>query len=443
MTWKSVLYDYVQNRNRLDTEYETAQVAACTRDAAYLQLLEGRLRRLAASHRERGILPKKKETRLRIVNVTEENGEVQAVILLTQRLDYEQNGTIRTECRVERETVCLERSPAGWTIARIQPDIPELQPARAQLLVAAPDSFVPVFPGAREESPSPAYPPPVPGWLPDPPGMPAYPEQPVGLSAGRGDGFPPSPWRPAVPGGPLHLPSSSPLSSRTDAGLPGNGLPSPVPAISRPYYPGQSAGLNGPVLLSDGPGSGRRPSPGYPDLPEEPEASERVAVYDREAAGRYADTWWNSYNPRFLHFEVDCSNYVSQCLFAGGAPMNYTGKREAGWWFQGRSGKQELWSFSWAVANSLRLYLGGSRTGLRAETVTDPRRLKVGDVISYSWNGDGRFGHSTIVAGLDANGMPLVNAHTVNSKHRYWDYRDSYAWTERTEYRFFHIADSF
>ncbi|MNN92744.1 putative amidase domain protein [compost metagenome] len=67
--------------------------------------------------------------------------------------------------------------------------------------------------------------------------------------------------------------------------------------------------------------------------------------------------------------------------------------------------------------------------------------LDIGDVICYSWDGDGRYGHSTIVTGFDPGGMPLVNAHTVNSRNRYWDYSDSYAWTERTQYRFYHILE--
>ena len=156
----------------------------------------------------------------------------------------------------------------------------------------------------------------------------------------------------------------------------------------------------------------------------------RYTVYDRNKARDYAETWWNGANPRYLHFEVDCTNFVSQCLFAGGAPMNYTGKRESGWWYQGRDGSRELWSFSWSVAHSLQSFLAVSAS-------------RLGDVICYDWDGDGRFQHNTIVTGFDAAGMPLVNAHTVNSRMRYWDYRDSYAWTPNTRYRFFHIADYF
>ncbi|WP_274363007.1 amidase domain-containing protein [Paenibacillus thermotolerans] len=170
---------------------------------------------------------------------------------------------------------------------------------------------------------------------------------------------------------------------------------------------------------------------------------QRPQRYDRAAVKAYADRHWNDPNPNFMTFEVDCTNYVSQCLYAGGAPINYTGRREAGWWFRGKSGGKELWSFSWAVAHAFCWYLANSRTGLRADEVSSPRDLTIGDVICYDFDGDGKFQHSTVVTGTDGAGMPLVNARTTNSKARYWDYQDSYAWTERTKYRFFHIRDTF
>ena len=172
-----------------------------------------------------------------------------------------------------------------------------------------------------------------------------------------------------------------------------------------------------------------------------PESPRRVR-YRREAAAAYADRWWQEGNPEFETFEVDCTNYISQCLFAGGAPIHYTGRRETGWWYKGYEEGREWWSFSWAVSDSLQRYLGAERkAGLRAEEVYRPEQLMLGDVIFYDWDGNGRYQHSTIVTAFDAGGMPLVNAHTVSSRHRYWDYKDSYAWTERTSYRFFHISD--
>lgn len=171
------------------------------------------------------------------------------------------------------------------------------------------------------------------------------------------------------------------------------------------------------------------------------DVSQRKQLYHRQKARRYADQWWDSSNPEFMAFDVDCTNYVSQCLYAGGAPMHYTGKREQGWWYKGKVQGREQWSFSWSVSHSLKIHLETSKSGLRAREVKDPSHLDIGDVIIYDWDGDGRFQHSVIVTAKDAADMPLVNAHTTNSYHRYWDYRDSYAWSSRTAYRFFHIED--
>lgn len=181
----------------------------------------------------------------------------------------------------------------------------------------------------------------------------------------------------------------------------------------------------------------------YGSHPYDTQHGWRKTSYNRRRAVEYADKYWNQANPDYLKFEVDCTNYVSQCLLAGGAPMNYTGRREAGWWYQGRKNNREWWSYSWSVSNALHHYLMTSRSGLRAELVHTPYELDLGDVIIYDWDGDGSYQHSTIVTGFDAAGEPLVNAHSVNSRGRLWSYRDSPAWTEQTRYRFFHIADYF
>lgn len=121
--------------------------------------------------------------------------------------------------------------------------------------------------------------------------------------------------------------------------------------------------------------------------------------------------------------------------------MDYTGRRDSGWWYEGYAGGTERWSFSWAVAHSLQLYLLSGSHPKRGTEKADARELSIGDIISYDWDGDGRWQHTTIVTGHDRDGWPLVNAHTNNSKRRFWDYRDSYAWSERTRYTFIHIPD--
>jgi hypothetical protein len=164
----------------------------------------------------------------------------------------------------------------------------------------------------------------------------------------------------------------------------------------------------------------------------------RNSRYDRKAAVRYAHKWWNSNNPNFRSFSVDCTNYVSQVLYAGGIPMNYTGKINTGWWYSGNGGKDDKWSYSWAVAHSLRWYLASGK-GIKVERVKSARELLPGDIICYDWDGDGVWHHNTVVVGYNGDGQPLVNAHTNNSQNRYWDYQDSLAWTEKTQYLFWKI----
>lgn len=157
--------------------------------------------------------------------------------------------------------------------------------------------------------------------------------------------------------------------------------------------------------------------------------------YNRLAAVQYAERWWNDFNPKYPNFHNDdCTNYISQCLFAGGAKMWGQPNRSRGWWYNGKS-----WSYSWSVAHSFRWYLSGVHQGLKTQEVATPQELVPGDIICYDFQGNGKFDHNTIVVNKDAEGMPLVNAHTNNSRNRYWAYQDSAAWTPNCEYRFFHI----
>src|SRR5690606_20869758 len=113
-----------------------------------------------------------------------------------------------------------------------------------------------------------------------------------------------------------------------------------------------------------------------------------------------------------------------------------------GWWYKGRGSKgKEWWSYSWSVSRSVAALLSKARgSGLRAEEVESADRLQLGDLVFYDWNGNNSYQHTTIVTAFDSNGQPLVNANTNASRHRYWDYQDSYAWTPNTRYRFFHIS---
>jgi hypothetical protein len=158
--------------------------------------------------------------------------------------------------------------------------------------------------------------------------------------------------------------------------------------------------------------------------------------YDRRSAVRYAELWWNQRNPEYPLIENDCTNFVSQCLHAGAVPMWGRPVRSRGWWHE-----RTNWSFSWAVANSLRWYLSRSGNMIGATEKERADQLVPGDVICYDFDGDGHWNHNTMVTALDLSGQPLVNAHTYNTRNRYWSYTDSPAWTPNIKYKFFHIED--
>ncbi|MCD5324735.1 MULTISPECIES: amidase domain-containing protein [Pontibacillus] len=160
------------------------------------------------------------------------------------------------------------------------------------------------------------------------------------------------------------------------------------------------------------------------------------STYDRQKAVQYANLWWNTHNPAYRHFTDDCTNFISQCLKAGGAPMWGSPHRGKGWWYN-----YKVWSYSWTVANAMRWYLSGAKQGVKGREVERASDLILGDIICYDFEGDGRWNHTTIVVGKDAFGEPLVNAHTSNSYHRYWDYEDSTAYTPNIQYKFFRIGE--
>ncbi|NPC91965.1 amidase domain-containing protein [Bacillus sp. WMMC1349] len=177
------------------------------------------------------------------------------------------------------------------------------------------------------------------------------------------------------------------------------------------------------------------------DHKEEPSAESREELgrkfrYDRLAVVRYAETFWNKRNSTYKNFQDNCTNFVSQCLRAGKAPMRGYPNRGKGWWMQNHS-----WSYSWAVAHSLRTFLKQSKAGLRSVQVGSADQLMEGDVICYDFRGDGRFDHTAIVTAKDKSNMPLVNAQTHDCRMRYWSYEDSPAYTPSIRYAFLHIED--
>lgn len=134
------------------------------------------------------------------------------------------------------------------------------------------------------------------------------------------------------------------------------------------------------------------------------------ASYDADAAVRYANQYAETPNNAQYHYfsGSDCTNFVSQCVVAGGVSMrnsqNYYLKRavikddEA--WFHGTDGYHYLATQSWTVVNEFYLYWRKHSGATYSENCTVDQLSKVvkkGDIIQCS-RGD-KFSHSVICTG--------------------------------------------
>ena len=137
--------------------------------------------------------------------------------------------------------------------------------------------------------------------------------------------------------------------------------------------------------------------------------------YDRENAVNYAKKWALSRNLEYLNYDNlggDCTNFVSQCLFAGIVQMNFRGY---GWYYIDGNNK----SPSWTGVRFLYEFLINNRIdGPKGRLVTR-EQIEIGDVIQLSFK-DGVFGHSLIISSLDEECI-RVCAHTIDSKDRLLD----------------------
>ena len=122
----------------------------------------------------------------------------------------------------------------------------------------------------------------------------------------------------------------------------------------------------------------------------------------------YAKKWVFNGNPDFYDFTElggDCTNFISQCLYAGGAVMNYT--PDLGWYYISLSDRAAAWT---SVQFFHDFMVTNKSAGPYGEEVP-LRYAAVGDVVQLGT--DDSFYHSLLVTGI-ADGVPYVTARTRN-----------------------------
>ena len=133
--------------------------------------------------------------------------------------------------------------------------------------------------------------------------------------------------------------------------------------------------------------------------------------YNRKKAIEYAKTWALSRNPKFHNFDGiggDCTNFVSQCIYAGAGVMNFT--RDIGWYYISAWDRAAAWT---GVEYLNKFLIRNKSKGPYASQVP-LSDVEAGDVIQFSFDGY-VFGHSVFVIAT----MPkiLVAQHSTGQNY--------------------------
>ena len=149
-------------------------------------------------------------------------------------------------------------------------------------------------------------------------------------------------------------------------------------------------------------------------------------AYDRVAAVEYARQWAFSRNPRFYDFEElggDCTNFVSQCVYAGAGVMNYT--PEFGWYYVSLNMRTPSWTGVQFFYNFMTTNSGDGPYGYEAPI----SEAQIGDVIQFAFNDSPNFTHTLLVVRTGRNPNPrniLLSTHSYDAFNRPMD---SYTYT--------------
>ena len=145
--------------------------------------------------------------------------------------------------------------------------------------------------------------------------------------------------------------------------------------------------------------------------------------YNRSLAVAYAQRWSFERNPAYLDFSSiggDCTNFISQCLYAGSGVMNYA---PDGWYYRSPTDR----SPSWTSVEFLERFLTTNQTRGPFASLAAQSDMEIGDVIQLG-NRE-RFYHSLLVTRIFM-GRIYIAAHSDDAYMRpldtYTAYRKRY-----------------
>ena len=139
--------------------------------------------------------------------------------------------------------------------------------------------------------------------------------------------------------------------------------------------------------------------------------------YNREKALAYCAQWARKRNPAYQDFSAmggDCTNFISQCLYAGSGVMNTT--PNYGWYYRSAKDRAPAWT---GVEPLYRFLTGHHGNGPFAKACSI-EEIAPGDIIQLG-DETGRFYHSLFISDIDGAPTPeqiFISTHTFDAHMR-------------------------
>ena len=160
----------------------------------------------------------------------------------------------------------------------------------------------------------------------------------------------------------------------------------------------------------------------------------QIVPYDRRAAVEYAHRWAFGRNPRYYDYEEiggDCTNFASQCLYAGSKVMNFT--PTYGWYYIDANNKSPSWT---GVPYFYNFLTRREKSVGPFGVETTIEYMLPGDFVQLRFKDKEIFGHTPVIVSVgdppSLNNI-LVAAHTIDAD---WRPVDTYPFDE---IRFLHV----
>ncbi|MBC6309032.1 amidase domain-containing protein [Listeria sp. FSL L7-1582] len=151
----------------------------------------------------------------------------------------------------------------------------------------------------------------------------------------------------------------------------------------------------------------------------------KASGYNRTAAANYALKYALSHNKSYKSYGGsggDCTNFVSQAIYAGGMRGTSTGYPLYKTWSSTLTQTGRSDSAAWINANEFRLYwqIKKSNVTVYSSRADLSKKANVGDVINYANKKTGRSWHNCIVTDKSGNTL-YISQHSGDRKNNNWN----------------------